>query len=108
MARVKAQYITREDLEERLREEMAELKGQDSAWWSEHRVEPFEVKCRGRKHFAVAVSGPHVLVFFDDEDEFGAAYLGPGASSVEGELYGDLVNANRGVGELERSGSSEP
>ena len=98
--RVGPQYVTHEELEERLREHVAVLKGKDLAWWSDHRVEPFEVTGRGRTHFAVAVSGPHALIFFEDEDEFGSAQLSVGASFVEGKLYGDLVYAVRGIREL--------
>jgi hypothetical protein len=102
MAQARPQYITREELEERLREEMAVLKGGDQAWWSEHRVEPFEVKGGGQTHFAVAVSVHHFLIFFDDEDEFGSGQITGGATFGDGQLYGDLVDAVRGIRALAR------
>jgi hypothetical protein len=102
MAQARPQYITREALEERLREETALLGGGDLAWWSEHRVEPFGVEGGGQTHYAVAVSGHHLLIFFDNEDEFGAGQLSEGACFGDGGLYGNLVDAVRGMRKLER------
>jgi hypothetical protein len=100
------EYITRERLEDRLHEEVEGLTGDDRAWWSEHRIAPLTVTGSGQTVFAVAVSGTRALIFFDDEDEFGSADLGPGATFVSGKLYGDLVDAVRGLRYLEQAGTS--
>jgi hypothetical protein len=77
------------------------LNGEDRDWWSAHEVEPFVVTSGDICCYAVAVSGVRALIFFDDEDEFGMAVLGH-LSAFEGMcLYGDLVDAVRGLARLE-------
>jgi hypothetical protein len=93
----KPRFITREELDERLRKEELVLTGDDRAWWNQHRVEPFVVSDGDQVHFAVAVNGIHAVIFFDDEDEFGSATLGPSAAFEGMGLYGDLADAVRGL-----------
>jgi hypothetical protein len=100
-------YITRAELEDRLRGELAALTDDDRTWWAEHRVEPFIAAGWGHAFYAAAVSGSHALVFYDDEDEFGYAELGPGMAFEDGGLYGDLVDAVGGVRAMGRDDKPE-
>jgi hypothetical protein len=94
-------FITRKELDERIRQEILGLAGEDRAWWSAHEVEPFVVTSGDICHYAVAVSSARALIFFDDEDEFGMAVLGD-LFAIEGMcLYGDLVDAVRGLARLD-------
>ncbi len=101
----KPEFITLEELTAQLRREGPELTGADRAWWSAHRAEPFIVTGGGRAHYAVAVSGGRALIFFDDEDEFGMAVVGPGAKIEWMGLYGELVDAVRSLAEQDRRDS---
>jgi HEAT repeat protein len=85
--------ITREALDQRIRSEVVNLEGDDLAWWSAHRVEPFLLPRHGLSFYAVAVSGETTLVFFDDRDAFGRYAPEPWSHSLK--LYGDLADAVR-------------
>lgn len=91
------EYITREELMNRLQTQAADLKGEDLAWWSAHRVDPFVIQVGGSPHFVAARSGENLLVFFDDEDEFGHAIEQTSGQAHTPGLFGDLVDAVRGV-----------
>jgi hypothetical protein len=91
------EYITREKLLDLLQAQAADLGGEDLAWWSDHRVDPFVIKVGASHHFVAARSGENLLVFFDDEDEFGHAIEQPGGQAREPGLFGDLIDAVRGV-----------
>lgn len=100
-------FITLEELEDRLRQEEQIMTGDDLAWWSEHRVDPFHVIVGDRTHYAVAASVSCTLIFFDDEDEFGSANLRTGAELADIALYGDLVDAVRILRDQTRTGKPE-
>jgi hypothetical protein len=90
-------HITKEEFLELLQRQAAELEGDDLAWWSAHKVDPFTIQVGSSSHFAAARSGANLVVFFDDEDEFGHTIVGPGGEMHEPGLFGDLVDAVRGV-----------
>jgi hypothetical protein len=100
-------FITREELEDRVRQEEQIMTGDDRAWWYEHRVDPFHVTFGDHTYYAVAVSISGALVFFDDEDEFGSAILRTGTELADIGLYGDLVDAVRGLRDRIRTGKPE-
>ena len=83
--------ITLEELDQRIRTEVANLEGDDLAWWTEHRVEPYLLPRPGLSPYAVAVSGENILVFFDDRDAFGRYALEPWKDRLI--LYRDLAHA---------------
>ena len=92
------EYISRDELLARLRQEAATLGDSDLAWWRQHSVAPFPVRSGEASHFVVAVSGRDILFFADDEDEFGFARHESGSRvmTVYG-LAGDLQDAIRGI-----------
>jgi|GEM_PF-6475890 len=85
--------ITRAALDQRIRSEVADLDGDDLAWWYAHRVEPFVLPRWGLSPYAVAMSGEITLVFFDDRDAFGRYGSEPWKDSLV--LYGNLADAVR-------------
>ena len=87
------EYVTIDGLAERLREELSVLSKPDAAWWESHRVQPFPATDGEHSHFVVAQSDERVLVFFDDEDEFGAATLNAHGRISDAGLIGDLADA---------------
>ena len=94
MTNLEPKYISRQGLDERLKNEVAALVGADLTWWSKHSLAPFSARHGDVCHFVVAASGEHVIFFADDEDEFGVARLsGSGQEMVDYGLVGDLVDA---------------
>ena len=92
------EYISRDQLLDRLQREVATLADSDLSWWRQHSVEPFPVRNGDLSHFVVAVSGHDVLFFADDEDEFGQAKLEAGSETLTNcGLFGDLLDAIRGI-----------
>jgi hypothetical protein len=87
------QYISREELLERLLEELAAVVEPDSTWWATNSVPPFPAQYGDVCHFVVAVAGDQVIFFADDEDEFGIARLGEGNLITDYGLVGDLRDA---------------
>ncbi len=88
------QYISREELLERLRNELDSLSDTDSAWWAVHSVPPFPARHADAWHFIVAVAGDRVIFFADDEDEFGIARHSQAPDSITNYgLAGDLRDA---------------
>lgn len=85
--------ITRAALDGRIRSEVANLEGDDLAWWCEHRVEPFILPRFGLAPYAVAISGEITLVFFDDRDSFGRYAHEPWKEGLI--LYRDLADVVR-------------
>lgn len=85
--------ITRAALDLRIRSDVANLEGDDLAWWDAHRVEPFIFPRLGLSPYAVAVSGEITLAFFDDRDAFGRYAPERWEDSLI--LYRDLAEAVR-------------
>lgn len=67
------------------------------AWWQAHRIEPRVACSKQQAHFAVAEAGDHILTFFDDEDEFGVLTRQADGTLGGYSLYGDLIDAVRGL-----------
>jgi hypothetical protein len=87
-------YISRDDLMERLNQEVSSLIDSDLMWWKSHAVAPFPVHYGNTSHFVVAVAGWDILFFADDEDEFGVAKLQQsGQTMTDYGLAGDLKDA---------------
>src|SRR5215470_13903525 len=88
------EHVSREDLIQRLQQEVQSLSDGDLEWWTIHRVSPFVARYDESSHFIVASSGQSVIFFADDEDEFGVAKLTGGIITDCG-LTGDLRDAVR-------------
>lgn len=90
----KPQYISREELLDRLRRQASAIGHEDSAWWTAYLVPPFPAQHLDVWHFIVAVAGDRVIFFADDEDEFGIARLDQSNNRIaDYGLVGDLRDA---------------
>jgi hypothetical protein len=102
------QYVTPEELAERLDTEVAMLGEIELSWWSAHKVVPFSALHRGIAHFVVAAHDEHIIIFADDEDEFGTGTLTTESRAIEDYgLVGDLIDAIRNVAWLRSNTSLE-
>jgi len=93
----KPKYITLEELNHRIISEEPRLGPDDVLVWQKYRVQPFVVHYGESSYYAVARNRNKVLVFFDDEDEFGSADLKPDNTIDHPGLSGDLVDAVYGL-----------
>ncbi|MGH9928408.1 MAG: hypothetical protein ACREA9_04165 [Pyrinomonadaceae bacterium] len=87
------EYVDREELSQILTQQTAILPTQEALWWQGHRVEPFVARFEGRWHYVVAREAEHVLLFADDEDEFGVGTMASGNVLEDYGLIGDLIDA---------------
>jgi hypothetical protein len=95
------EYITAEELSDRLKQEVLSLEGDDLNWWTDHRITPFVARYGYLSHFIVGATGKNVIFFADDEDEFGVAKLGETCDVIRDySLVGDLQNAVRNIQEF--------
>jgi hypothetical protein len=96
MTTPRPKYITRKELEERLQHEIRSLTGTDLSWWTAHRITPFAARHDDLSHFIVAASGQNIILFADEEDEFGVAKLDAAKQMITHYgLIGDLRDAVR-------------
>ena len=87
------EYVDCEELLELLQGQAQLLPPVELGWWQAHRVEPFAVQWEERWHFVVAREAKQVLLFADDEDEFGIGSLEQDHVLKDFGLYGDLIDA---------------
>ena len=89
----KATSITREDLDQRIRSELASFSRDELAWWSAHHITPYLFSRNDYVHFAVARGADSVLLFFDRPDRFGEYSTDEWWSGLT--LFTDLSHAVR-------------
>jgi HEAT repeat protein len=71
VSKSQSNLISRETLDQRIRDEVAALEPDQLSWWIEHRIEPFVVTRDGHSHYAVTRSDGQPLMFFHRHDLFG-------------------------------------
>ncbi len=90
------EYITFEELADRISSEFRSFSNDDQLWWSEHRIDPYVIKDGIRSRFVVATDGDFLLYFDDSEDEFAVGRHGDD-QILDGRLYGELKSAVYGM-----------
>ena len=94
-------YINYDQLTELLGQETPILIDRELEWWNAHRVQPFAAQYHKDPevwHYVVAVSGSAVILFADDEDEFGTGTItGTEPVITTYGLVGNLLDTVRNV-----------
>ena len=85
-------YITREELDDRIADELRDVTGPLREWWDANHTDPFILSDGTEPRFVLAREGTACLHFDDNEDEFATGVINDDRITEAG-LCGELKSA---------------